>query len=555
MKTYKLLLCFLALAAFLFACQKELSYENRNGPPSDGSLQSGVTGDCLGIVVNGTYKRDTVLNANNYIDVNVDVNTAGSYVISSDTVNGIWFRATGNFSDSGTYIVRLQGSGKPLAAGTNVFTVTYDSTQCTFSVTTLGSGGTSVFTLAGAPNNCIPGVTTGVYTAGVPTDSTHKATVQVNVTTAGTYSITSSTVNGITFSVSGTFSSTGTQTVTLAATGTPVAGGSFDIPISAGSSTCKIVLVVAGGTSANFTFNGSPGNCAGASVQGSYMLNTPLTTTNKVTLQVNVITVGPYSISTTVNGITFSGSGTFATTGPQTVTLTGTGTPAATGTFPFPVTAGTSNCSFQVTVVPIDYYPRTTNSNWSYEFDDNPLDTLLRKVISSTKSALGNTYNIFMETFDAAAGFDSSGYFRRSGGDYYQYVDIGFVFDLDSPVWGEYIFLKDNVAAGTTWRSNSFSGSYTYTDTSGTHTVPILVRIKETIQQKDVSVTVNGISSPFTIVIKEEYEYSFDNGTTWELSDVYSIYNYGRNIGLLKWEALDSSGSIIKQEITRAQVF
>jgi hypothetical protein len=557
MKTDKILLWFFLLTALIISCQKERSFENGKGSPSDGSLQSGVTGDCLGSVVAGTYKKDTVLNSTNYVDVKVDVNTGGSYVISSDTINGFFFRATGTFSATGVNTVRLQGNGKPLAGGTNIFTVTYDSTQCTFPVTTLGSGGTSVFTLAGAPSNCTPGTTQGIYSAGVPTDSTNTATIQVNVTTPGTYSIVTSTVDGITFSASGTFSSTGTQTIILKASGTPTAGasGSFTIPVSSGSSNCTITLTVGGGGTAAFSLVGSPSSCTSATVQGSYMVSTPLTSSNKVILQVNVTSIGSYSITTTaVSGITFTGSGNFTATGAQTVVLTASGTPSSAGSVTIPVTAGSSNCSFTLTVVPIDYYPRTTNSNWSYEFDDNPTDTLLRKVISQTKSALGNTYNIFMETTDASLGFDSSGYFRRAGGDYYQYFDIGFVFDLDNEVWGEYIFLKDNVAAGTTWRSNAFNGSYTYSDSTGSHTVPITVRMKETIQQKDVSVTVNGTSYPFTIVIKEEYEYSFDGGTTWNVSDVYSIYDYARNIGLLKWEAFDTMGSIIKQEITRADV-
>jgi hypothetical protein len=454
MKTHKLLLWFFVSTAFVIACQKERSYENGKGSPSDGSLQSGVTGDCLGSVLAGTYKKDTVLNSTNYVDVKVDVNTGGSYVIGTDTINGFFFRATGTFSTTGVNTVRLQGNGKPLAAGTNVFTVTYDSTQCTFSVATVdgGSGGSAVFTLAGSPNNCTPGTTQGPYAVGTPTSNLNTATIQVNVTTAGAYSITTAAVDGVTFSVSSTFASTGTQTVTLTASGTPTATGSFSVPVTAGSSTC----------------------------------------------------------------------------------------------------------SFPLTVSPIDYYPRTTNSNWSYNLYDDTgalTDTLLRKVIAPTKSALGNTYNIFMETYDASAGFDSSGYFRRAGGDYYQYVDIGFVFGLDNDVWGEYIFLKDNVAAGTTWRSSTYNGSFSYADSTGPHTVPITVRLKETIQQKDVSVTVSGTSYPFTIVVKEEYEYSFDGGTTWNVSDVYSIYNYARNIGLVKWEEFLLGSSQIKQEITRSQVF
>jgi hypothetical protein len=453
MKTYNLLLGFLLLAALIMGCQKELSYETKNGTPSDGSLQSGVTGECLGSVVSGTYKQDTVLTSANYVEVTVDVITGGSYVISSDTVNGFYFRATGSFPDTGINTVRLQGNGKPLAAGTNVFTVTYDSTQCTFSVTTIpgSGGGTSVFTLAGAPSNCVPGTAQGTYSVGTPTSSQNTATIQVNVTTAGTYSLSTSAVNGVTFSVSGTFASTGTQTVTLTASGTPTNAGTFNVPVTAGSSTC----------------------------------------------------------------------------------------------------------SFSFIVVSSDYYPRTTNSNWSYRYYDNGqfVDTVYRKVISPTKSALGNTYNIFLETIDASAGFDSSGYFRRSGGDYYQYLDIGDFFGLDQSIWSEYIFLKDNMASGSSWTSGIVTGTFTYTDTTGVHTVPIKVRIKETIQQKDVPVTVNTVAYPFTIVVKEEYEFSFDNGATWDFSDVYYIYNYSRGIGLIKWEAFAGSSSRAKQEITRAQVF
>jgi len=451
MKTYKLLLWLFLMAVLMLGCQKELSYENENGAPSDGSLQSGITGDCLGSVVAGTYKKDTVLTSANYADVKVDVFKAGAYVISSDTINGFYFRSSGNFADTGVNTIRLQANGKPLQAGTNIFTITYDSTQCTFSVTTIGGsgGGTAAFTLAGAPNNCTPGTTQGTFTAGTPTSSQNTASIQVNVTTAGSYSIATSAVNGVTFSASGTFASTGSQTVTLTATGTPTNTGSFNVP----------------------------------------------------------------------------------------------------------VTAGASTCSFSFTVVTSDYYPRTANSNWSYEFDDSATDTLFRKVITPTKSAMGNTYNIFLETADASGGFDSSGYFRRNGGDYYQYLDVGFVFDLNESIWGEYIFLKDNVAVNTSWTSGVFSGSYTYADSSGTHTVPIKVRVKETIQQKDVSVTVNSIAYPFTIVVKEEYEYSFDAGTTWNLSDVYAINNYTRGVGLIKWQAFDSMGSIVKQEIKRYQVF
>jgi hypothetical protein len=243
--------------------------------------------------------------------------------------------------------------------------------------------------------------------------------------------------------------------------------------------------------------------------------------------------------------MTFSGSGSFSATGAQTVILTGSGTPAATGTFPVSVTVGTSTCTFSITVAAIDYFPRTTNSNWTYEFDNDPVDTLQRNVISATKSALGNTYNIFMQS--DASGVDSSGYYRKSGSDYYQYFDIGDLFGLDNSLWGEYIFLKDNVAANTVWRSSNFSGTFSNN--------PILIRVKETIIQKDVSVTVNGTAYPNTIVVKEEYEYSFDAGANWTIADIYSMYYFSRNIGMIKFEPFDTMGSIYLQELTKYQVF
>lgn len=447
MKTYKPFVWFFLLIAFVSSCQKERSFENGNGTPSDGSLQSTTTGDCLGSFVNGVYKKDTALKSTNYVDVVVDVNAPGSFVISTDTINNFYFRATGNFVAAGVDTVRLQGVGKPTATGTNVFTVTYDSTQCTFSVTTIpgGSGGTAVFTLAGSPGNCTPGTVSGSYNVGTALTVADSVTIQVNVTTAGTWSI----------------------------------------------------------------------------------------------------------VTSTLGGMTFTGSGTFTTTGIQNIKLVGSGTPTPAGTYNFPISAGTSTCSFTVTVTSLsnDYYPRTINSNWSYVFDAG--DTLYRNVISATKSAMGNTYNIFMQNDGTTV--DSSGYFRKSGGDYYAYADIGYIFGLDQSVWGEYIFLKDNVASGTTWTSNNFAGNYT--DSSTNQTYPVLVRIKETIQQKDVDVTVRGVVYHNTIVVKEEYEYSFDNGTNWTLSDVYSVYDFSRGIGLIKWEAFDTSGSILTQELTRFQVF
>jgi uncharacterized protein (TIGR02145 family) len=60
--------------------------------------------------------------------------------------------------------------------------------------------------------------------------------------------------------------------------------------------------------------------------------------------------VGTYSISTTANGVTFAGSGTFAGTGAQNIVLTASGTPTAAGSNTFTLNT-TPNCGFSRTTV------------------------------------------------------------------------------------------------------------------------------------------------------------------------------------------------------------
>src|SRR6185436_14857736 len=122
--------------------------------------------------------------------------------------------------------------------------------------------------------------------------------------------------------------------------GTPAAAGTVTFPVVAGSSTCSKDLVVGSGSSAAvYTLTGAPGACGSFTPQGTYTQNTALTSANTVTVQVNVTTLGTYSLSTnTVSGISFSASGTFSTLGVQTVIMAGTGTPTASGSLAFTVT-------------------------------------------------------------------------------------------------------------------------------------------------------------------------------------------------------------------------
>ena len=447
MKTLIRISSLLVFTSVLFlACQKEASFEKGNSTASVGSLSVDGTGNCLGAVVSGTYFKDTTIKASNYVDVSVQVDSVGTYTVSSDTVNGYYFKATGTFTATGTQVVRLVGGGKPLAAGTNIFTVIYNGTVCEFSVTVTA--------------------------------------------------------------------------------GTPPPGGSSAFTIT----------------------------CTGATPAGTYVAGTALTAANTITLNVNVTAVGSWSVTTApaVNGIIFSGTGTFSATGAQTIVLTAGGTPTAAGPFTFTVTGGTGTCTFPLTVtsaaVP-DYFPRTANSNWSYEFDGDPLDSLYIFVGSGTKVINGNTYNLFF--YNDGTGVDSFGYYRRVGADYLEWIDMGTYVGLDNPLWMEWTFLKDNLTTGGTWTSAQFTGPFT-DPTSGT-TTTVTLRWEFTIVQQNVNFVVGTTTYANTIQVKQELKQLV--GTSWVLAAYFQSY-YARDKGLIKQDLYDDTSTLFyEQDVRRLVIY
>ncbi len=359
MKKFLFIPFVLLLSLFFISCEKEYSVDNGgipdSGPVIGGALGgtaqyslSGGTGVCTGATVNGTFTVGAAISASNTVTLKVIVDSVGTYSVTSNTVNGIKFTGSGTFIDEGIQEITLQASGTPLAAGT--FSFPFGSTGCTFSVTVVDLSSTpAVFTLGGSPAACTGFALGGIYTAGSIASASNSVSFEVTVATPGTYSISSNTVNGFAFSGSGLFSVAGSQSVTLTATGTPAAAGSSDFSVTAGTSTCTFSVPVI--APAAFTLAGAPGSCTPATVAGTYENGTALSTANTITIDVDVTGIGGYSLSTnTVNGMTFSASGNFTTTGPQNIVLTGTGTPAASGTFTFTPQAVASGCTFDVVV-------------------------------------------------------------------------------------------------------------------------------------------------------------------------------------------------------------
>jgi hypothetical protein len=505
----------------------------------------GSPGNCTGFTANGTYAVGTPLGAGNTVTLNVNVTSVGSYLITTTNIqNGMVFSATGSFTATGPQTVTLAGTGVPLVGGPFNYTATGGGNSCTFSITATGGAGTAVFLPAGAPLNCTGAVANGTYNAGTALTAANTVTLNVVVATPGSYSITTGTQNGISFSATGTFVAPGAQTVTLVGTGTPTAAGASNYSAAGGTAACTFSVTAGGGggSAAVYTLGGAPASCTGFTPNGTYATGTPLTAANTVTLSVNVTTLGTYTISTTANnGISFTKSGTFTALGTQTVTLNGSGTPNLTGSFNFPATGtGTgSTCTFSINCVPgtppnTDYFPLTQNSLWSYDLLASGVSVgdsvTKRSDVQST--VLGNIYRNFK--YGLGTSFNETTRYRKSGNDYYQYilVDTFSFYSFDVEQFGEILFLKENAPNGTNWESAEFTGQI-----GGT---PGKMKYVFTIEQANTTLTVNGVT--YSNVIKVAWKVRVDDGTGY-VDDSANESWYARGIGLIKFRRWDSQGS------------
>ena len=204
------------------------------------------------------------------------------------------------------------------------------------------------YSLLDNTGSCSQAIVKGEYKIGVPLTAANNILVTVMVDSIGSYSISSNTINGMSFTGKGFFSAVGEQTITLTATGKPVTDGIFMYTIGAGNCTFSVVVNKAGSSTAVFTYDGAPAACTNLSVFGTYKAGVPLTERNVVMIDVNVIRPGRYSITTElINGFLFSGNGDLPTAGYAVVKFTGIGIPVKDGAFIFTPSNG---CPFVIQV-------------------------------------------------------------------------------------------------------------------------------------------------------------------------------------------------------------
>ena len=212
-------------------------------------------------------------------------------------------------------------------------------------ITTQSSPAAATFT--GGTLTCA-GAQSGTYQAGVAMSASNTQVTTITVVSTGSYSTTTTTVNGVTFAASGnTPLSTGSQNFTLTASGTPLGGGTFAYPITFGGQTCSFNVTFA--SSATFA-------CAGAtkvmSPAGSLVNGTAYT--GSYTIAYTAGNGMAYATaSQTVNGLTLTrAAGTYAAGGGNVVyNLAGTAGAASAASFTIAeCTSATFGCSNDISV-------------------------------------------------------------------------------------------------------------------------------------------------------------------------------------------------------------
>ncbi len=413
-------------------------------------------------------------------------------------------------------------------------------------------------TLKKDSSSCLPQNFSGTYWAGKEMNDSNFLEITVNVKTTGTYTIRTNTVNGISFSTSGSFGFTGTNTIKLKASGKAIQAGVSNFTVQFDTSVCRasVTVLPAGGVppDAVYHFSGAPGACSNIVVSGTFPRSVVLDTFNKVAVQVNVITAGAYTVSTnTVNGYGFSGKGVFSNTGLQTIVLYAKGTPAAAGTDQFTVNGNNTSCGFSVQVVnPVvvtgnDHFPLTGGSYWTYDDLFNAGDTMMRSITDSVNIG-GILYKQLTE--QPRYGSPVQSYFRRQDTGYYENTSVDkytLSVQFSPKIVKDFPFLREYLNTGDTWSSDEYIGTATFGQ-------QIFIRYDFTCINSNASVTVGG--KTFTNVYQVALRPKIKSATTYPYNSTseYTETWYAKGIGMIYTKKINNNFTIFEYSIRNWQV-
>lgn len=304
--------------------------------------------DCITINPGGKYFIGVPLSSAEKLKINVNVTSPGFWNINSNIENGFSFGGSGNFTTTGAHSIELTGSGTPIASGINKFKLSSNALS--------GSTCSDVAVTVDAVSyiiDCAMVSQIGIYKQDIALNSSNKIRIPIDVKATGQTTISTNEVNGMTFT-SGLIDLTtlGIQNIILNGSGKPVMPGmtSFEVNGKPGlKANCKIDLSIESQSVAYFM------NCGGITANGNYAPGSVMNSSNTMSIPVDVKYIGNYNISTeTKNGVSFSGSGVFTSTGVQTILLQASGRPEVPGTISFNIktnSAQAQNCTKSITFI------------------------------------------------------------------------------------------------------------------------------------------------------------------------------------------------------------
>ncbi|MDB5211282.1 MAG: hypothetical protein JWQ30_2109 [Sediminibacterium sp.] len=252
------------IAALLFTtCAKEYSYEGGNRPATSGGAGTtspqriasytlpGTPNSCMSAKLNGVYIAAKGLDATNTVRVLVDVKSPGSYTLTTDTVDNIAFSLSGVFADTGINVISLQGNGSPILAQNLVFKLSGSNSSCTIPVSVAPPGIAGTYVLeSDYDHTCAIHKVAGDAIVGQPLTTANTVAIHIYATYAGSYAISTKTLNGMMFYGTGVFTTTGYQYIYMTGTGIPLATGTTTFlteiigPHPLGGETCTFNITV-----------------------------------------------------------------------------------------------------------------------------------------------------------------------------------------------------------------------------------------------------------------------------------------------------------------------
>ena len=191
--------------------------------------------DCSRIRVYGQYYQGAPLGSANYISIPITVTQKGNYNIIASSGNGYYFQASGVFEELGTFEIRLNGMGTPVANTPNPGNYNLITFTCNGSA--LGENCTDVKVKVDAQTmgyrvECDSIKVFGSYQTRNFMTNDNYVEIPIDVVQTGPTNIQTEMVNGIKFSVSTTLTAFGEQKIVMKAEGSPKQEGTFTYSFS-----------------------------------------------------------------------------------------------------------------------------------------------------------------------------------------------------------------------------------------------------------------------------------------------------------------------------------